>query len=162
MSSATYAKIASPKPGEPGVVTDAVADTKQVFADATTARTEITENVLNVANAVGAFNQASLDAFTQASEILATGSQDLLREVLASSQTTLHETLSGFRSVIGAKTVKEVLELQIGFVRASATRSIAATNRIALAGLDAVEKTSAVLTARTERGAKAFADRANA
>jgi hypothetical protein len=74
----------------------------------------------------------------------------------------LHETLSGFRSVIGAKTIKEALELQIGFVRASATRSIAATNRIALAGLDVVEKTSAVLTARTERGAKAFADRANA
>jgi hypothetical protein len=156
MSSATSVKIASPKPSEPGVVDDAVADIKHAFAYATTARTELAENVLNAANAIGSFNQASLKAFIQTGEILTTGSQDLFRQVLASSQTVFHETLSDFRALVAAKTVTEALESQIGLARASANRSIAESRRVAQVGLDLAEKTSALLAAQAELAAKTF------
>jgi hypothetical protein len=87
-----------------------VADLKQGVVYATTAQAQVSEKAMKTAKDLAEFNRGTLEAFTQVSEILAAGSQDLSRQMAASSQSALAEALSGFRAFVAAKTVKERLE----------------------------------------------------
>jgi hypothetical protein len=134
-----------------------VADLKQGVEYATKARTDISEKTVKAAQDFVAFNQVSLDALAQAGKILATESQDLSRQAVASGQAAFAEVLSGFRALVAAKSVKEGIELQASLTRAAATRAVSEGTRFAQASIALVEKSSAPLIARATAAAETFA-----
>jgi hypothetical protein len=145
----------APKTAEPAVVDGTNTPPKQSAA-AVAAPAEIIGKVMKTAEDVTAFNQGSLEAFTQANQILATGSLDLFRQMTASGQAAFAEALSGFRALATAKTVKERLELQASLARTSASRAVTEGSRFAQAGFDLAEKVSTPLVARAALAAETF------
>jgi hypothetical protein len=145
------------KTAEPNTFDRTVTDLKQGADYATKTQAEASEKAVKAAKDFVAFNQASLDAFTQATKILAAGSQDLSRQAAASSQAAFAEILSGFRALVTAKSVKEGIELQASLSRASATWAVSEGTRFAQASIALVEKASAPLTARATAAAETFA-----
>jgi hypothetical protein len=95
MSSTSSARTAAPKSVEPTVFDHSVADLKQGMARA---QAVMSEQAVETANAVSTFNQASLEAFAQAGEILAIGSQDLLRQMVQSNQEAIQCPSGDFAS----------------------------------------------------------------
>jgi hypothetical protein len=132
-------------------------DLKQGVAYATAATAEASEKAMKTAKDFAAFNQASLEAIAQAGKILTTGSQDLLRQMAVSTQSAFAEVISGFQAIASAKSVAERLELQASLARASATRAVTESSRLAQASIELADKASAPLTARAALAAETFA-----
>jgi hypothetical protein len=147
----------TPKTADQHAIESTVADLKQRATAATAVQAEVVEKAMKTAKDVSAFNQNSLAAFTEASQILATGSQDLFRQMVASSQAAFAEALAGFRALAATKSLKERVELQASLTRASATRAVTEASCFALASIELTEKASAPLTARAVLAAESFA-----
>jgi hypothetical protein len=142
---------AGPNTTETPSVENAVARPNQTAAAAIAVQTEVIETAVNAT-----LNQGSLGAVTQASQILATGSLDLFRQMMASSQSAYAEALSGWRALASARTVKEQIEAQTSLVRSSTTWVITEGGRFTKASLDLAEKASSPLIARASRAAEMF------
>jgi hypothetical protein len=136
---------------------DSFANLNQAVAATTAAQAQMVEKMTTTARDLTSFTQGSIEALLQASQILATGSQDLFREMVASSQAAYTEALSGFSAFANAKTVTERIDLQVGLVRASTNRAIAEGGRFTKASLDLAEKASSSLTVQATRAAEVFA-----
>jgi hypothetical protein len=145
------------KTAEPNTFDRTVADMKQGVDYATKAQADASEKTLKAAKDFAAFNQASLDAFIQASKIFGAGSQDLFHQATASGQAAFAEILSGFRALVTVKSIKDRIELQASLSRASATWAVSESTRFAQAGIALIEKASAPLTARATAAAETFA-----
>jgi hypothetical protein len=119
-------------------------------------QTQIIEKVAATTRELTSFSQGSVEAMTQASRILATGSQDLFSQLLESTQAAYSEAISGFAALMNAKTVKERIEIQTNLVRTSTTRAIADGSRFARASFDLAEQASSPLIARAAAAAEIF------
>jgi hypothetical protein len=145
------------KTAEPNTFDRTVADLKQGVNYATAEQAKASEKALKTAKDLVAFNLASLEAFTEATKLLAAGSKELSLQVASSSQAAFAEVLTGFRSIVTAKSVKEGIELQASLTRASAARAVSEGTRFAQASVTLIEKASAPLTARAVAAAETFA-----
>jgi len=125
-----------------------IADLRQGAASAATAQAQASEKAMNTAKDFATFNQGTLEAVTQAYQIMPAGSQDLFRQMAQSSQAAFTEAASGFRALATARTVKERLELQASLARTAAHRAVSESSRFAQASLDLAEKASAPLITR--------------
>lgn len=135
----------------------AVARVKKNVEAAVATQTQAAEQATRVGKQVAALSQANLDAFTQAAQIYARGSQDLFRQVTESNQSAFSEALSGLRAIATAPTAKERLELQASFVRTRALRAVADYSRFGNAAIELAEQVSAPLLARAVETAEKFA-----
>ncbi len=122
---------------------------KQSVDAATAAQSHASERVWKTGKEFAAFNQGLLQAYFEAGQIYAHGSQDLFRQVAESTQAAFVETMNNFRAVAAAKTVKERIELQANFARSTALRTVAENSRFASAGIDLAEKIAAPITTAT-------------
>jgi hypothetical protein len=132
-------------------------DLKQGVAYASAATAETSEKAIKSAKDFAAFNQASLKALAQAGQIMITGSQDLFRQMAASSQSAFAEAMSGFQALASAKTVKERVELQASLTRTSASRAVSEGSRFAQASIELLQRASAPLTDSAALAAETFA-----
>lgn len=134
-----------------------VTNLKQGMDSAKTVQAELSGQVARTAKSFADFNQASAAAFVQASQIFASGSQDLFRQAAESTQTAIAETLTGIRALAGAKTAKDRIELQANLFRTSAIWAVSESSRFARASIDLAESASAPLTARAVAAAEVVA-----
>ena len=134
-----------------------VAQLKQGVTTATAAQAEIAEKAVKGAKDMAAFGQGSMEAFTQAAQIYATGSQALFRQFAESTQTAMSEAFSGMRALASTTSLKERMELQATLVRTSAAWMVSESNRIATANLELAEKVAAPIAARAAIAAETFA-----
>lgn len=125
-----------------------VADLKAGIANATAAQAEASDKVFKTSKDILAFQQATIEAIVQASQIFAAGAQDLFRQAFESNQSAFAETLNGVRAIATATSIKERIELQGNLVRTSAVWSVSEGSRFAHAGIELAEKVAAPLTAR--------------
>lgn len=144
------------KKTEVSVYESGIADVKETVAYTTKAQIEASEKAAKAAKDLVEFNRASVDAFAEASKILAAGSIDLLNQMGTTSQAALAETLSGLRSLVVAKTAKERFELQASLARATASWTLTETSRFAKASLALSEQASAPIIARLVHASEAF------
>jgi len=134
-----------------------VANLKQNVEAASAAQAKVSERAMKTSKDFAAFSQGTLEAFAQASQIYARGSQDMFRQMTESSQAAFADTLATVRALVTAKTVKERIELQTNFVRTSANRAVAESSRFANAGIELAQQVAAPLTARAVAAAEAVA-----
>jgi len=133
-----------------------VADMKDNVASATAAYSTMSESAAKTATDLTSFSQGTLEAFAQASQILAVEAKDLFRQAAEANQAAFTESLTNLRAIASAKTMKQRLELQANFARTSAIRAISESSRFARAGVDMAEKVAAPITARAYLAAEKF------
>lgn len=133
-----------------------VADMKDNVASATAAYSTVSEKAAKTATELTSFGQGTMEAFAQASQILAAEAQDLFRQVAETNQAAFTEGLNNLRAIASAKTVKQQLELQANFARTSVIWAISESSRFARASVDVAERVSTPIAARAYLAAEKF------
>jgi phasin family protein len=98
--------------------------------------TEILKKTVKNSEELLAFNQGNLEAVIKSTQIYSAGFQDVSKQLSASGKASFDESLAFTKSLVGAKSGKEALELQSGFIKASIES--AATERKKI--IDAITK----------------------
>lgn len=154
MSSTTEAAV------QPTNFDRTVAGLKKGVQSAAAVQAQASEQVIRTSKEVAVFGQGTVEAFVQAAQIYARGSQDLFRQARETSQAAVVETLNGLRAIATAKTPKEQIELQANFVRSSAIWAVREYSRFAQAGIELAEQVSAPLVARAVVAAESLSPKA--
>ncbi|MGI4939065.1 MAG: phasin family protein [Janthinobacterium lividum] len=131
-----------------------IADMKQGVDAATGAQSDMTHKAAQIGKDFVAFSQGNMEAFAQASQMFAAGSQDLLREMVSAGQAIMQEAMSNMHAAASAKAPKAAIELQANFVRSSTIQIITESARIAHSSAELAERVSAPLVARMVAGAE--------
>ncbi len=102
------------------------------------------------------FGQGNIEAFVKSSQIWTAGVQDLSKHVAATAQAQLDQTVSAWKAIVGAKSLKEAIDVQTGIARASIEKAVAETGKLTDASLKLAEQTLAPLTARVTLAVEKF------
>jgi phasin family protein len=114
------------------------------------------EKAMKTSEEMLAFSQGNLEAMIKASQIYATGFQDISKHMAASGKASLEESVAFTKSLMGVKSVKEAVDLQTGFAKASIEKAVAETNKITDATVKLAEQAVAPLTARISLAVETF------
>ena len=125
-----------------------VADLKNGVTAATGSYGAIADKAAATGGELVEFQRGTLQAMTEAGQILMAGYQDLFHQMATAGQTAISEGLNGFRAIAGAKTLREGMELQASMARTTAIWSVTEMARLTREGIDLAEKASAPLATR--------------
>jgi phasin family protein len=114
------------------------------------------EKVMKTTEEFFAFGQGNLEAMIKAGQIWTTGLQDLSKQVAAGAQANLDETMAAFKAMSSAKTLKDAIDMQTGFARASFEKSMTETGKLTDASLKLAEQAMAPITARVTTAMDSF------
>jgi phasin family protein len=114
------------------------------------------EKTMKTAEEFMSFNQGNLEAVIKSGQILATGMQDIGKQVAAQAQARFEESMATFRALGAVKSVKEAIDLQATFARASMEKAMADTGRLTDASFKLAEQAIAPLTARVTLAVEKF------
>lgn len=103
-----------------------------------------------------AFAQGNMEAFVKASQIYAAGLKDISSQVASSSKASLEEGVAFSKSLMGVKSVKEAVDLQTGFAKATIEKAVSEGNKFADAAMKLAEQALAPLTARVNVAVESF------
>jgi phasin family protein len=117
---------------------------------------ESVEKAMKTAEEMVAFGQGNIEAMMKASQIYATGFQDISKHLAASSKASLEESVAFTKSLMGVKSVKEAVEMQSGFAKTSIEKAVAEASKITDASVKLAEEAMAPLTARMSLAAEKF------
>jgi phasin family protein len=95
-----------------------------------------------------AFGQGNVEALLKSGQIWAAGVQDLSKQLAATVQANLDETMGSFKAFSGVKSVKDAIDLQATFARTAMEKAMAETGRMTDASLKLAEQAMAPITAR--------------
>ena len=112
---------------------------------------------MKTAEELVAFNQGNIEAFVKASQIWASGMQDLSKHLAATAQASLDESMSALKALTGAKSLKDAFELQSSFARAALEKSLAESGKLTDASFKLTEQALAPITARVTVAVEKFA-----
>lgn len=105
-----------------------------------------------VAEAVG----GNIAALTRSGQIWAAGVQELSKQVAGSFQSTFQDTAGVIKTLATVTSLKQAIELQSGFVRATLDKTMAESSRLAQASLKLTEQALAPVTERARMTGEAF------
>jgi phasin family protein len=114
------------------------------------------EKAMKTAEEMMSFSQGNMEALVKASQIYATGFQDISKHLAASSKASIEESVAFTKSLLGVKSVKEAVDLQTGFAKSSIEKAVAETNKITDASVKLAEQAVAPLTARIALAVETF------
>jgi phasin family protein len=117
---------------------------------------ENVEKAMKTAEEMVSFSQGNMEAFLKASQIFATGMQDISKHIAASSKHSVEESVAFTKSLMGVKSVKEAVDLQSGFAKASVEKAVAETSKITDASVKLAEQAIAPITARMTLAVEKF------
>jgi phasin family protein len=115
------------------------------------------EKAMKTAEEFVAFNQGNMEAFVKASQIWATGMQDLSKHMAAAAQASLDESMSALKAWTSVKSLKDAFELQSSFARAALEKSLAESGKLTDASFKLTEQTLAPITARVSAAVEKLA-----
>jgi phasin family protein len=109
---------------------------------------ESMDKTMKTAEELVAFGQGNVEALMKFSQIWATGVQDLSKQVAATAQANFDETMSTFKAITSAKSLKDAFDLQASFARSTFEKTIAESGRLTDASFKLTEQALAPITAR--------------
>ncbi len=137
----------------PAIVTEA---TQVVVAEATKATKHTEYTMTKTAEDLVAFGQGNVEAMTKAGQVWAAGVQELGKQVAATAQAHVDQTVATFKAMAGVKSFKEAVDLQSMYARAAVEKAVADTGKLTDASLKLAEQTWAPLTARVTLAVEKF------
>lgn len=114
------------------------------------------EKAMKTAEEMVTFGQGNIEAFTKSSQIWASGVQDLSKQVAATAQASLEETMNLFKSLGTVKSLKEAIDLQSSLTRSSLEKAMAESGKLTDASLKLTEQAFAPITARVNLAVEKF------
>jgi phasin family protein len=103
-----------------------------------------------------AFGQANLEAFVKSGQIWSAGVQELTKQIATSAKASFDESVSTFKAISTAKSVKEAMDLQSTFAKAALEKAMAESNKLTDASIKLTEQTLAPITARVTVAVETF------
>jgi len=103
-----------------------------------------------------AFGQANLEAFVRSGQIWSAGVQELTKQIASSAKASFDESVSTFKAMSTAKSVKEAMDLQSSFAKAALEKAMAESNKLTDASIKLTEQTLAPITARVTVAVETF------
>jgi phasin family protein len=103
-----------------------------------------------------AFGQANLEAFVKSGQIWSAGVQELTKQIASSAKASFDESVSTFKAMSTAKSVKEAIDLQSSFAKAALEKAMAESNKLTDASIKLTEQTLAPITARVTVAVETF------
>jgi len=114
------------------------------------------EKAVKTSEELMSFSQGNLEAFVKATQIYATGFQDLTKHIASTSKASIEETVAFSKSLMGVKSVKEAVDLQTGYAKTSIEKAVAESNKLTDATVKLAEQAIAPLTARIALAVETF------
>ncbi len=111
---------------------------------------------MKTAEEMVAFSQGNIEAMMKASQIFASGFQEISKHVAASSKASIDESMAFSKSLISVKSVKEALEMQSGFARSAIEKAVAESSKLTDETVKLTENAIAPLTARLALAVETF------
>lgn len=115
------------------------------------------DKAMKTAEELVAFGQGNLEAVMKSGQIWTSGMQDLSRQVAASAQASLEETMSTFKALSGVKSLKDAMDLQASLARSTVEKTFAESGRLTDASFKLAEQALAPITARVTLAVEKFA-----
>ncbi len=106
------------------------------------------EKAVTTAEELVAFNKGNLEALVKAGQIWAAGIQDLSKHLAATAQASLDESIATFKALSGVKSLKDAVELQTAYARATLEKTLAESGKLTDASIKLTEQALAPITAR--------------
>jgi len=103
-----------------------------------------------------AFGQANLEAFVKSGQIWSAGVQELTKQIATSAKASFDESVSTFKAMSTARSVKEAMDLQSSFAKAALEKAMAESNKLTDASIKLTEQTLAPITARVTVAVESF------
>ena len=134
----------------------AIAGPAKTFEKTQIATTANMEKAMKTAEDLVSFGQGNIEAFTKASQIWAAGVQELGKQVAATAQAQMDQSVATFKALAGVKSFKEAVDLQSSLARSSVEKAVAETGKLTDASLKLAEQAMAPLTARVTLAVEKF------
>jgi phasin family protein len=115
------------------------------------------EKAMKTAEELMAFSQGNLEAMVRSGQIWASGMQDLGKQMAATAQASFDETMSTFKALTSAKSLKDAFDLQATLARTTLEKTLAESGKLTDASMKLTEQTLAPLTARVTLAMEKFA-----
>ena len=115
------------------------------------------EKAMKTAEELMAFSQGNLEAMVRSGQIWASGMQDLGKQMAATAQASFEETMSTFKALTSAKSLKDAFDLQATLARTTLEKTLAESGKLTDASMKLTEQTLAPLTARVTLAMEKFA-----
>jgi len=103
-----------------------------------------------------AFGQANMEAFVKSGQIWSAGVQELTKQIASSAKASFDESVSTFKAISTARSVKEAMDLQSTFAKAALEKAMAESNKLTDASIKLTEQTLAPITARVTVAVESF------
>ncbi|MGI4794595.1 MAG: phasin family protein [Janthinobacterium lividum] len=81
------------------------------------------------------FGQGNIEAMVKSSQIVATGLQDLGKQMAANAQSAMDDSMSTFRAMSSVRSIKEAFEMQANFARSSVEKVMTQTGQFTEASM---------------------------
>jgi phasin family protein len=114
------------------------------------------EKAMKTAEELVAFGQGNVEAMVRSSQIWAAGLQDISKLIAANAQASFDETMSTFKALSSAKSLKDAFELQASLARTTIEKTLAESGKLTDASMKLTEQTLAPLTARVSLAVEKF------
>jgi phasin family protein len=115
------------------------------------------EKAMKTAEELMAFSQGNLEAMVRSGQIWASGMQDLGKQIAATAQASFDETMSTFKALTSAKSLKDAFDMQATLARTTLEKTLAESGKLTDASMKLTEQTLAPLTARVTLAMEKFA-----
>ncbi len=114
------------------------------------------EKVVKTAEEFVAFGQGNVEAFVKSSQIWTAGVQDISKQVAATAQAQMEETMSVFKAMTAVKSFKDMFDLQSAFAKAAMEKTLAESGKLSDASMKLTEQAIAPIAARVTMAVESF------
>ena len=112
--------------------------------------TKTTEAFTKAARDAAEFGRGNIEAVAQSAQAYFQGTRELGRQALAFAQDLNAQALEGAKALAGAKSLKEVADIQAVFARGAFERATSEGSRLQQAALQVAERAFAPIARRAE------------
>lgn len=102
------------------------------------------------------FGQGNVEAFVKSSQIVASGLQDISKQVAVNAQAAMDETLSTVRAFASVRSVREAIDLQASLARNSFEKAVNNAGQITESSFRLAERAIEPLAARVSVAVESF------
>ncbi len=103
-----------------------------------------------------AFGQSQLSALMQSSQIMATGLQEISKEIAASNKASIEDSVAFTKSLIAAKSPADAAKLQAGFVKATLEKGVAHNRELSQATVELAKQAARPINDQIAKASAVF------
>lgn len=111
---------------------------------------------MKTAEEVVAFSQGNVEAMIKSGQIWSAGMQDLSKQMASSMQASYEEAMAAFKAMTSVKSLKEAVDLQVGFARSAVEKSMTESSKYTDASMKLAEQAIAPISSRMTMAVETF------